>query len=62
MKSFGAAYAANDRDAMKQLAVAHPEQIERIQKGMGFIDQDRNQVMDKQPWICVLLQKVVINH
>ncbi|WP_063657749.1 phage DNA ejection protein [Candidatus Arsenophonus triatominarum] len=45
MKSFGAAYAANDRDAMKQLAVAHPEQIERIQKGMGFIDQDRNQVI-----------------
>lgn len=45
MKSFGAAYAANDRDAMKQLVAAHPEQIERIQKGMGFIDQDRNQVI-----------------
>ncbi|MFS1564177.1 MAG: phage DNA ejection protein [Candidatus Arsenophonus phytopathogenicus] len=45
MKSFGQAYAANDRDGMKQLAAAHPEQIERIQKGMGFIDQDRNQVI-----------------
>ncbi|QBY44125.1 phage DNA ejection protein [Arsenophonus nasoniae] len=45
MKSFGQAYAANDRDAMKQLAIAHPEQIERIQKGMGFIDQNRNQVI-----------------
>ncbi|MDR5611157.1 MULTISPECIES: phage DNA ejection protein [unclassified Arsenophonus] len=45
MKSFGQAYAANDRDAMKQLAAAHPEQIERIQKGMGFIDQDRNQAI-----------------
>lgn len=45
MKSFGEAYAANDRDAMKQLAIAHPEQIEQIQKGMGFIDQDRNQVI-----------------
>lgn len=45
MKSLGTAYAANDRDAMKQLAAAHPEQIERIQKGMGFIDQDRNQMI-----------------
>ena len=45
MKSFGAAYAANDRDAMKQLATAYLHQIERIQKGMGFIDQDRNQVI-----------------
>ncbi|HGJ5864617.1 MAG TPA: phage DNA ejection protein [Arsenophonus nasoniae] len=45
MKSFGQAYAVNDRDAMKQLAAAHPEQIERLQKGMGFIDQDRNQMI-----------------
>lgn len=45
MNAFGQAYAANDRDAMKQLAAAHPEQIERIQKGMGFIDQDRNQMI-----------------
>lgn len=41
MKLFGAAYTAHDRDAMKQLAAAHPEQIERIQKGMGFIDQGK---------------------
>ena len=45
MNAFGQAYAANDRDAMKQLAAAHPEQIERIQKGMGFIDQDSNQAI-----------------
>ncbi|SPP31737.1 hypothetical protein ARAF_0880 [Arsenophonus endosymbiont of Aleurodicus floccissimus] len=45
MKSFGAAYAANDRNAMKQLTAAYPEQIERIQKGMGFIDQDNNQMI-----------------
>ncbi|SPP30994.1 hypothetical protein ARAF_0096 [Arsenophonus endosymbiont of Aleurodicus floccissimus] len=37
MESFGAAYAANDRHAMKKLAAAHPEHIERIQKGMGFV-------------------------
>ncbi|HGJ5876524.1 MAG TPA: hypothetical protein ACHBX0_09230 [Arsenophonus sp.] len=42
MKTFGGAYAANDRDAMKQLFVDYPRQFETIQKGAGFIDQEIN--------------------
>nr|WP_268904221.1 phage DNA ejection protein [Candidatus Hamiltonella defensa] len=61
MKSLGTAYAANDRDAMKQLAAAHPEQIERIQKGMGFIDQDRNQMIGQAAMDLRLAAKRGIN-
>jgi len=42
-QAFGQAYAKGDREALKQLAANNPEQIEAIQKGMGFIDEDKNQ-------------------
>lgn len=44
-KAFGQAYAAGDRDALRQLAATNPEQIETIRQGMGFVDADRNQAM-----------------
>lgn len=42
-QAFGQAYANGDRNALKQLAASNPDQIEAIQKGMGFIDADKNQ-------------------
>lgn len=44
-KAFGQAYAAGDRDALRQLASTNPDQIETIRQGMGFVDADRNQAM-----------------
>lgn len=44
-KAFGQAYAAGDRDALRQLAATNPDQIETIRQGMGFVDVDRNQAM-----------------
>ncbi|EOY0204515.1 phage DNA ejection protein [Salmonella enterica subsp. enterica serovar Norwich] len=44
-KAFGQAYAAGDRDALRQLAATNPDQIETIRHGMGFVDADRNQAM-----------------
>ncbi|ENT2065214.1 phage DNA ejection protein [Salmonella enterica] len=44
-KAFGRAYAAGDRDALRQLAATNPDQIETIRQGMGFVDADRNQAM-----------------
>lgn len=44
-KAFGQAYAAGDRDALRQLAATNPYQIETIRQGMGFVDADRNQAM-----------------
>ncbi|ECK3335282.1 acyltransferase [Salmonella enterica] len=44
-KAFGQAYAAGDRDALRQLAATNPDQIETIRQGMGFVDADRNQAM-----------------
>lgn len=44
-KAFGQAYAAGDRDALRQLAATNPDQIEKIRQGMGFVDADRNQAM-----------------
>lgn len=44
-KAFGQAYAAGDRDALRQLADTNPDQIETIRQGMGFVDADRNQAM-----------------
>lgn len=44
-QAFGRAYAAGDRDALRQLAATNPEQIETIRQGMGFVDADRNQAM-----------------
>ncbi|WP_242496191.1 phage DNA ejection protein [Citrobacter werkmanii] len=44
-QAFGQAYAAGDRDALRQLAATNPEQIETIRQGMGFVDADRNQAM-----------------
>ncbi|EJU1775455.1 phage DNA ejection protein [Salmonella enterica] len=44
-KAFGQAYAAGDRDALRQLAATNPDQIETIRQGMGVVDADRNQAM-----------------
>lgn len=44
-QAFGQAYAAGDRDALKQLAATNPDQIEAIRQGMGFVDADRNQAI-----------------
>lgn len=44
-QAFGQAYAAGDRDALRQLAATNPDQIETIRQGMGFVDADRNQAM-----------------
>jgi len=44
-QAFGQAYAAGDRDALKQLAATNPDQIEAIRKGMGFVDADKNQAI-----------------
>lgn len=44
-KAFGQAYAAGDRDALRQLTATNPDQIETIRQGMGFVDADRNQAM-----------------
>lgn len=39
--AYGAAYASGDRNAMRQLAAKYPGQMEAVQKGMGFIDDDQ---------------------
>lgn len=39
--AYGAAYASGDRNAMRQLAAKYPSQMEAVQKGMGFIDDDQ---------------------
>lgn len=44
-QAFGQAYAAGDRDALRQLASTNPDQIETIRQGMGFVDADKNQAM-----------------
>lgn len=44
-QALGQAYAAGDRDALKQLAATNPDQIEAIRQGMGFVDADRNQAI-----------------
>lgn len=44
-QAFGQAYAAGDRDALRQLAATNPDQIETIRQGMGFVDADKNQAM-----------------
>lgn len=44
-QEFGKAYAAGDRDALRQLAATNPDQIETIRQGMGFVDADKNQAM-----------------
>ncbi|HBN5384622.1 TPA: phage DNA ejection protein [Citrobacter freundii] len=44
-QAFGQAYAAGDRDALRQLATTNPDQIETIRQGMGFVDADKNQAM-----------------
>lgn len=44
-QAFGQAYAAGDRDGLRQLAATNPDQIETIRQGMGFVDADRNQAM-----------------
>lgn len=44
-QAFGQAYAAGDRDALRQLAATNPDKIETIRQGMGFVDADRNQAM-----------------
>lgn len=44
-QAFGQAYAAGDRNALRQLAATNPDQIETIRQGMGFVDADRNQAM-----------------
>ncbi|EPE4838383.1 phage DNA ejection protein [Yersinia enterocolitica] len=40
-KAYGSAYASGDRSAMRQLAAQYPAQMESVQKGMGFIDDDQ---------------------
>lgn len=44
-QAFGKAYAAGDRNALRQLAATNPEQIQVIRQGMGFVDADKNQAM-----------------
>lgn len=44
-QAFGQAYAAGDRNALRQLAATNPEQIQAIRQGMGFVDADKNQAM-----------------
>lgn len=44
-QAFGKAYAAGDRNALRQLAATNPEQIQAIRQGMGFVDADKNQAM-----------------
>lgn len=39
--AYGSAYASGDRNAMRQLAAKYPGQMEAVQKGMGFIDDDQ---------------------
>lgn len=39
--AYGTAYATGDRGAMRQLAAQYPTQMEAVQKGMGFIDDDQ---------------------
>lgn len=39
--AYGSAYASGDRNAMRQLAAQYPTQMEAVQKGMGFIDDDQ---------------------
>ena len=39
--AYGQAYASGDRNAMRQLAATYPGQMEAVQKGMGFIDDDQ---------------------
>lgn len=43
--AYGSAYASGDRNAMRQLAAKYPGQIEAVQKGMGFINDDQRQTV-----------------
>lgn len=40
-KLYADAFASGDRNAMRQLVSAYPEQFDAVQKGMGFIDEDQ---------------------
>lgn len=44
-QAFGAAYASGDREALKKLAASNPQQLESIQKAMGFVDADHKQAV-----------------
>lgn len=44
-QAFGAAYASGDREALKRLAAQNPQQLETIQKAMGFVDADHKQAV-----------------
>lgn len=43
--AYADAYANGDRAAMRQLAAKYPTQMEAVQKGMGFIDDDQRQTV-----------------
>ncbi|RKR65539.1 DNA/protein translocase of phage injectosome [Yokenella regensburgei] len=40
-QAYGNAYASGDRNAMRQLASAYPEQFDAVQKGMKFVDDEQ---------------------
>lgn len=42
-QAFGQAFSSGDRNAMIQLAASNPQQLETIQKGLGFIDEEHKQ-------------------
>lgn len=43
--AYADAYANGDRNAMRQLAAKYPTQMDAVQKGMGFIDDDQRQTV-----------------
>lgn len=40
-QAYGKAYASGDRNAMRQLAVQYPDQVDAVRNGMKFVDEDQ---------------------
>lgn len=40
-QAYGKAFASGDRNAMRQLAVQYPDQIDAVRNGMKFVDEDQ---------------------
>lgn len=43
--AYGKAYAAGDRNAIRQLAAVYPDQVEAVRNGMKFVDEDQRETV-----------------
>ncbi len=54
-KAYAGAFESGDRNKMRSLISEYPEEFESVQKGMGFIDDDREILL-------VILRLVLKSH